>query len=163
MSEIMKLSVDVACVLALALMWVSAFGIPIAKLYHFRKEPDLSVMGQQVFSKGASIKVARMAINVRANYLERWLPFLGTTAYMSPFIGLVGTVLHIIVALSLLSNSSLDIRIIANPISQALWYTLAGIVPAIVAGISYNLLTHRVTRMREVALESLETLADPAD
>jgi biopolymer transport protein ExbB/TolQ len=76
--------------------------------------------------------------------LERGMPLLATIAAASPFIGLGGTVLHIIEALSKISGAALDISLISGPISTALFSTLLGLASAVLASIAYNLYSRRL-------------------
>lgn len=73
-------------------------------------------------------------------------PVLGATltglaliAATAPYIGLVGTVWHIIQALSGIGNGNLNVAAIAKPIGEALYATLWGLSCAIPA-----LIAHRV-------------------
>jgi pilus assembly protein TadC len=76
--------------------------------------------------------------------LERGMPLLGTVAASAPFIGLAGTVLHIIDALSKISGAALDISLISGPISTALFSTLLGLASAVLASVAYNLYSRKL-------------------
>lgn len=65
---------------------------------------------------------------------------LSLLAGVSPYVGLFGTVWHIIQALSGIGNGNLNVAAIAMPIGQALYATLWGLGTAILA-----LVAHRVT------------------
>jgi biopolymer transport protein TolQ len=100
------------------------------------------------------------ASNVELNKLERRITFLATTAAVTPFIGLFGTVFGIIGAfqsIGLSGSTSLDV--VAQPIAEALVATAAGLGAAIPAVYFYNLLTQRVkifaSEMDDFSLEFL--------
>jgi biopolymer transport protein ExbB/TolQ len=76
--------------------------------------------------------------------LERGMPLLATIASAAPFIGLGGTVLHIIEALSKISGAALDISVITGPISTALFSTLLGLVSAVLASVAYNMYSRKL-------------------
>lgn len=88
--------------------------------------------------------------------LEAGLPLLATIASASPFLGLAGTVMHIIEALRALSGSSVDITVISGPIATALNATLIGLASAVPATVAYNMMLRRLQvlenrRLRELA------------
>lgn len=69
---------------------------------------------------------------------ERGLTWLSIIASVGPFVGLVGTVMHIIVALQKIGESA-DMAVISGPIATALVSTLVGLCAAIPALVVYNL------------------------
>jgi len=72
--------------------------------------------------------------------LERWLTTLSVIASTAPFIGLAGTVAHIIEALRGLGGGFADMALISGPIATALIATLLGLcsaVPALIASHFY--------------------------
>ena len=70
---------------------------------------------------------------------EKGMPWLATTASVSPFIGLFGTVWGIIDAFSGLGDAgAASLRAVAPGISEALLTTAAGLAAAITAVIFYN-------------------------
>ncbi|WP_187627817.1 MotA/TolQ/ExbB proton channel family protein [Paraburkholderia sp. UCT31] len=81
----------------------------------------------------------KSAIDERLERKERGLVLLATIAAMAPFVGLAGTVLHVIQALSSISAAGLDVTVISGPIARALYSTLWGLASAIPAAIVYNL------------------------
>jgi biopolymer transport protein TolQ len=100
------------------------------------------------------------ATTVEMNRLERRVPFLATTASITPFIGLFGTVWGIMDAfqrIALAGSSSLGV--VAPGIAQALIATAAGLFAAIPAVYFYNHFTNRVKHfsgeMDDFALEFL--------
>lgn len=76
--------------------------------------------------------------------LEAGLPLMAVIASTAPFIGLGGTVMHIIEALRALSGSAVDITLISGPIATALNSTLVGLGSAVPAAIAYNLLQRKL-------------------
>lgn len=78
------------------------------------------------------------SINEFIIHKERGLTWLSIIASVGPFIGLVGTVMHIIVALQKIGESA-DMSVISGPIATALVSTLVGLCAAIPALVVYNL------------------------
>jgi biopolymer transport protein TolQ len=92
--------------------------------------------------------------------LERRLPFLATTASITPFIGLFGTVIGIMIAFQQIGETgSTSLAVVAPGISEALTATAAGLFAAIPAVYFYNHFTSRVKgfadAMDDFALEFL--------
>ncbi len=121
---------------------------------------------RQVKSRGTlSNKLAlertlQLGISEELAKLERNMNWLATTATVSPFIGLFGTVLGIIdsfQALGLAGSASL--RAVAPGISEALVATAMGLAAAIPAAIFYNHFGHVIreigARMDDFSLEFL--------
>ncbi len=76
--------------------------------------------------------------------VERYMPWLATTASVSPFIGLFGTVYGIMDAFSGLSTAgAASLQAVAPGIAEALITTAAGLFAAIPAVIAYNHFVHR--------------------
>ena len=97
---------------------------------------------------------------VEVNKLERRIPFLATTASISPFIGLFGTVWGIMAAFQGIGQTgSTNLAIVAPGIAEALVATAAGLFAAIPAVYFYNSLTQRVklfaSEMDDFAMEFL--------
>jgi biopolymer transport protein TolQ len=100
------------------------------------------------------------ASNVETNKLEKHITFLATTAAVTPFIGLFGTVVGIIAAFQGIgAQGSTSLDVVAPGIADALIATAAGLAAAIPAVYFYNLLTQRVkglaSEMDDFALEFL--------
>jgi biopolymer transport protein TolQ len=92
--------------------------------------------------------------------LERNMSLLATTATVSPFIGLFGTVWGIIDAFQQLGTAgAASLRAVAPGISEALITTAMGLAAAIPAAIFYNLFGTRIkefgARMEDFLLEFL--------
>lgn len=82
---------------------------------------------------------------IEVNKLEHWIPFLATTASISPFIGLFGTVWGILIAFEGIGQTgSTNLGIVAPGIAEALVTTAAGLLAAIPAVLFYNYFSNRV-------------------
>jgi biopolymer transport protein TolQ len=107
--------------------------------------------GGQVRSIDALSRVLQSATIGEVSQMERRLSWLATTANASPFIGLFGTVVGIIIAFQGLSASTASsIQAVAPGIAEALIATAAGIAAAVPAAIFYNSLLNRVKLMTAV-------------
>lgn len=81
---------------------------------------------------------------------EAYLPVLGTSAAVSPLIGLFGTVwglVHAFVDIS--QNRSADISIVAPGIAEALTTTLAGLIVAIPALIFFHYFSNELRKLEQ--------------
>jgi len=99
--------------------------------------------------------------------LERYLPFLATTASAAPFIGLFGTVWGIMAAFhGIGQQGSASLAVVAPGISEALVATAFGLAAAIPAVIGYNYFVNRVkhwaTEMEGFTLDLLNLFSRPA-
>ena len=104
---------------------------------------------ERTLNLGISEEVAR---------LERNMNWLATTATVSPFIGLFGTVFGIIRAFGALGQTgSASLRAVAPGISEALIATAFGLAAAIPAAVAYNYFGHIIrefgARMEDFSLE----------
>lgn len=82
-----------------------------------------------------------LAVSVRRGYqVNLLLPVSGLSliAGTAPYIGLFGTVWHIIQALSGIGSGNLNVAAIAQPIGEALYATLWGLGCAILAMIAHR-------------------------
>jgi len=76
---------------------------------------------------------------VEINKLERHIPYLATTASITPFIGLFGTVVGIMMAFQGIATSgSTNLGVVSRPIADALVATACGLIAAIPAVYAYN-------------------------
>lgn len=97
---------------------------------------------------------------VEVTRLERRLSFLATTASVTPFIGLFGTVWGIMDAFAEIGRAgSANLAVVAPGISEALITTAMGLLAAIPAAVFYNFFSSRVkvlsAQMDDFALEFL--------
>jgi biopolymer transport protein TolQ len=100
------------------------------------------------------------ASTLEVNKLEHRVPFLATTASITPFIGLFGTVWGIMTAFDRIGRmGSTDLGVVAPGISEALIATAAGLFAAIPAVYFYNHCAQRVklfaSEMDDFSLEFL--------
>ena len=100
------------------------------------------------------------AAAVEVNRLESRLGFLATTASITPYIGLFGTVWGIMAAFQGIGlTGSASLGVVAGPIAEALIATAAGLFAAIPAVYFFNHLTARVkllaSEMDDFSLEFL--------
>jgi biopolymer transport protein TolQ len=139
----------------------------------FRASPLVTVFDfgygeveRQVKAKGtltnklALERTLQLGISEEIARLERYMNWLATTATVSPFIGLFGTVLGIIGAFGALGQAgSASLRAVAPGISEALIATAAGLAAAIPAAVFYNYFGHVLrefgARMEDFSLEFL--------
>lgn len=139
----------------------------------FRPAPMVTVFsqgydeaGRQVRARGQIVnreslsRTLQLATNEELARLESRLSWLATTASVSPFIGLFGTVLGIIRAFQNLGSAgSASLRAVGPGISEALIATAVGLAAAIPAAIFYNYFGARLKelgdRMDDFSLEFL--------
>jgi biopolymer transport protein ExbB/TolQ len=70
--------------------------------------------------------------------LEKGLPVLGTLGSTTPFIGLLGTILGIIVSFGALSKGTGDMNAVMLSLAEALILTAVGLIVAVPAVIAFN-------------------------
>jgi biopolymer transport protein TolQ len=105
-------------------------------------------------------RVLLRASTVELNKMEKRVAFLATTASITPFIGLFGTVWGIMGAFQDIgATGSTNLGVVAPGIAEALISTAAGLAAAIPAVYFYNYLTNQVklvaSGMEDFALEFL--------
>jgi biopolymer transport protein TolQ len=110
-------------------------------------------------------KVAQYIIQNQINHQEAYLPFLATTGNLTPFIGLLGTVLGIINAFGEIGiQGSASIAAVAPGVSEALVATAAGLFAAIPAVMAYNFFLSRIRKMsfrvEAITIEFLNTIEE---
>lgn len=146
-------------------------GSPCAKIYHDVMERlnqasadnwDLHE-GSPVFDRHLMERTAAHLVQGQIAKLESFLPFLATTGNISPFIGLLGTVMGIISAFREIgTQGTASISAVAPGVSEALIATAVGLFTAIPAVIAYNYFLTRIRRtafyMDSVAVEMLALL-----
>lgn len=76
--------------------------------------------------------------------LEKGLPVLGTLGSTSPFVGLLGTILGIIVSFGELSTGQIDSQKIMYSLAEALILTAVGLGVAIPAVVAFNYYSRKV-------------------
>jgi biopolymer transport protein TolQ len=96
-------------------------------------------------NKVAVERTLQLGVSEELAKLERNMNWLATTASVTPFIGLFGTVLGIIRAFQDLgSMGSTSLRAVGPGISEALITTAVGLAAAIPAAIFYNIFGHAI-------------------
>ena len=144
-------------------------GGKLSELYHGTDTEDISPLvrvfiagydeinnqigeaGGQVRSIDSLNRVLQSATISEVSQMERRLTWLATTANASPFIGLFGTVVGIIIAFRGLSTASAtSIQAVAPGIAEALIATAAGIAAAVPAAIFYNLFLNRIKALTAI-------------
>ena len=139
----------------------------------FRRSPLIAVfdfgygeVARQMKSRGsvtnplALERTLQLGMSEEITRLERNMSVLATTATVSPFIGLFGTVWGIIDAFQQLGTAgAASLRAVAPGISEALITTALGLAAAIPAAIFYNLFGSAIkefgARMEDFQLEFL--------
>jgi biopolymer transport protein TolQ len=135
---------------------------PLVAVFDFGYEE----IDRQVKTKGtltnrpALERTIQLGISEELAKLERNMNWLATTASVSPFIGLFGTVLGIIRAFMDLSQmGSTSLKAVGPGIAMALIATAVGLLAAIPAAIFYNHFSHKIremgARMDDFSLEFL--------
>ena len=133
---------------------------PLVSVFDFGYEE----VARQVKARGTiNNKVAverslQLGVSEELAKLERNMNWLATTASVTPFIGLFGTVLGIIRAFQDLSTmGSASLRAVGPGISEALIATAVGLAAAIPAAIFYNIFGHAIreigAKMDDFSLE----------
>ncbi|MCU1232483.1 MAG: MotA/TolQ/ExbB proton channel [Candidatus Solibacter sp.] len=135
---------------------------PLVAVFDFGYEE----LERQVKARGSIVnrpsleRTLQVGVNEEVAKLERNMSWLATTASVTPFIGLLGTVLGIIRAFEDLSQmGSTSIKAIGPGIAEALITTAVGLFAAIPAAIFYNYFGHVTreiaSRMDDFAMEFL--------
>ena len=121
---------------------------PVARVFRAGYNEITSQLGDQggrVRSLDALNRVLQSATISEVPQMEQSLGWLATTANASPFIGLFGTVVGIIIAFQGLSTSQASsIQAVAPGIAEALIATAAGIAAAVPAAIFYNYFLNKI-------------------
>lgn len=121
---------------------------PLARVFLAGYEEITSQIGErghEVRSTDAIGRVLQSATIAEVTQMERSLSWLATTANASPFIGLFGTVVGIVIAFQgLATTSASSIQAVAPGIAEALIATAAGIAAAVPAAIFYNYFLNRI-------------------
>ena len=112
------------------------------------RQPDDTSARPTLKSFDALDRALLRASTTEVARLEHRVPFLATTASITPFIGLLGTVWGIIIAFQGIGETgSTNLAVVAPGIAEALIATAAGLFAAIPAVYFYNHLTQRVKEM----------------
>ncbi len=111
-------------------------------------------------------KVIQYLVQQQITRQEAYLPFLATTGNITPFIGLLGTVVGVINAFQQIGiEGTASIASVAPGLSEALLATAAGLFAAIPAVIGYNYFLSRIRKtifgVEAFSIEFLNTLDAP--
>lgn len=135
---------------------------PLVTVFDFGYgEVERQVKGRGVLTNKLALeRTLQLGMSEELARLERHMNWLATTATVSPFIGLFGTVWGIISAFGALGAAgSASLRAVAPGISEALVATAAGLAAAIPAAVFYNYFGHTIrefgARMEDFSLEFL--------
>ena len=126
---------------------------PMARLLRTAHQyAEVSSNGNAPGLSGRGLDRLRQTLNARLTVemgeLEVGLPFLATTASVTPFIGLLGTVWGIIQSFHAVGQGGSASLVVVGPgISEALVATAAGLAAAIPAVIAYNFFLNRLRRI----------------
>lgn len=145
-------------------------GSPCAKIFHgvvdrIGKEPGVQDGGgASAVDRHVVERTAQHLAQGQLAQLESYLPFLATTGNISPFVGLLGTVMGIIDSFREIgSQGTASIAAVAPGVSEALVATAAGLFTAIPAVMAYNYFLSRIRRtafrMDTVTVELLALLS----
>ena len=133
---------------------------PLVAVFNFGyEEVERQVKAHGTLSNKLSLERSlQLGIGEELAKLERNVNWLATTATVTPFIGLFGTVLGIIESFGALGQAgSASLRAVAPGISAALVATAMGLAAAIPAAIFFNLYGQVIremgARMEDFALE----------
>jgi biopolymer transport protein TolQ len=142
---------------------VGAYGSPDA-VDHVLEDPEEGLPGERVEAVGRAL---RRAASLEIARMERYLPFLATTASSCPFIGLFGTVWGVMTAFQGIgAQGSANLAVVAPGISEALIATAAGLGAAIPAVMGYNYFVNRTkhwaTEMEGFTLDLVNAFSRPA-
>lgn len=143
---------------AAQLTWSSLVGL--FRSGYAEIEAQLAHTEAKVRSLDAVERSLIRATRIESARLQRYVPFLATTAAATPFIGLFGTVWGIMDSfMTIGSSGTTSIVAVAPGISEALINTAAGLFAAVPALLAYNHFVGRLRRargeMEDFALEFL--------
>lgn len=137
--ELLKHLVDYGVIALLLFMSFIAVMFFIERLFFYRK------LDVNRFKNKKQLDVA----------LTKNLTFIGTIASNSPYIGLLGTVLAIMLTFMTMSEGDIEATKIMSSLALALKATAVGLVVAIVSMVFYNILS-RYAEVLESRYESQE-------
>ena len=110
--------------------------------------PASPTVQSQVATMTMVERVLHRAAAAQMSKLESRMPLLATTAAVTPFIGLFGTVWGVMGSFAGLGNSTVTTLSAVGPgIAEALIATAAGLFAAIPAVVAYNLFVGQIRRL----------------
>lgn len=105
---------------------------------------DIIKHALQASSKTNVSSMVNSFVLVEKKKLESGLPILGTLGSTTPFIGLLGTIMGIIVSFGELSLGKGDMNQVMYSLAEALVLTAVGLFVAIPAVISFNIFSRKL-------------------
>lgn len=141
-------------------MFQAGYAELTAQLRHPPASPGTPAPRPTLKSITAVDRALLRASSIELNKLEKRVTFLATTASITPFIGLFGTVWGIMTAfMNIGAQGSTDLAVVSTPIAEALIATALGLFAAIPAVYFYNHFTSKVkgyaSEMDDFAMEFL--------
>ncbi len=128
-------------------------GSPCAKIFHTVIQrighipTEVNESGSVAYDRQVMERTAAHLAQGQIAKLESFLPFLATTGNISPFVGLLGTVMGIIDSFREIgAQGTASIAAVAPGVSEALIATAAGLFAAIPAVVAYNYFLVRIRR-----------------
>ena len=135
---------------------------PLATVFDFGySEVARQIQARSRISNMTAVeRTLQLGMSEEITRLEHNMNWLATTATVTPFIGLFGTVIGIIEAFQMLGLSgTTSMRAVGPGIADALVATALGLGAAIPAAVAYNYFGHRIkelgARMEDFSLEFL--------
>jgi biopolymer transport protein ExbB len=157
-----------AHLVAQAQQWLQRKELDASRIHLLRESSPLGrILAAGLVNREHKREIIKEAIEDTGRHvvpeLERYLRTLGTIGAISPFLGLLGTVLGMIQMFSGIGTLGVgDPSIVASGISQALVATAAGLIVAIPSLIFYRYFRGRVNEllldMEQEALKLVEVL-----
>jgi len=95
-------------------------------------------------SVATRLGATELELDAGLELLEGWMTPLAVIAATAPFIGLVGTVIHIMDALRALGTVGAELSVISGPVVTALNATLVGLASAIPAAAAHSLMQRKL-------------------
>lgn len=122
--EVLKDLIDYGVIALLVFMSFLSVWFFIERLFFYKK------VDVKTFKNKKSLEIA----------LTKHLTIIGTIASNSPYIGLLGTVLAIMLTFFTMGNGDIEAAKIMSSLALALKATAAGLIVAIISQIFYNIL-----------------------
>lgn len=107
-------------------------------------------------SSGKKVQYLSKFIYSKKSEFEKGLSILGTLGSTTPFIGLLGTILGIIVAFGELSQGKSDTNAIMFALAEALILTAVGLFVAIPAVVAFNIFTKKIKSLIDQVYSELD-------
>ena len=122
--EVLKNLIDYGVIALLLFMSFISFWFFVERIIFYKK------LDVKIFKNKKALDIA----------LTKHLTIIGTIASNSPYIGLLGTVLAIMLTFMSMGNGDIDAAKIMSSLALALKATAIGLVVAIISQIFYNIL-----------------------